>query len=160
MYEYSDIQFWLANDSDSFCLSPKLPDYLYQEDVLWSNEVSDMMHARPASYPWPRLAFQPPYFFSRNILKQLLDAAPTVACEPQTPFIDWCMMAWSIAGKVPHKNFRDGISCPSTDGHSLSVMRDHVRAQGKIFIHSVKSNQVRRILGTDREYYKRVHKIK
>jgi hypothetical protein len=159
LLEYSDFQYFLANDADSFCLSPEIPKYLYGEDVLWSNEVSDMMHHRPDNYTWPRLAFQPPYFFSRNILQQLVDIAPTVACDPQTPFIDWCMMAWSIAGKIPHKNFTDGISCPSVDSHSLGVMRDHVRTQGKVMVHSVKQNQVKMMLMADRNYYRRTHKV-
>lgn len=155
MLEYPH-EFFLANDSDSFCLSPKIPDYVYEEpDVLWSNEVSDMMHKRPDTYALPRLAFQPPYFFSRSVLERLLSVADDNIPDPQTPFIDHYMMQLAVASECPHKNYRDGISCPSTDPHSLSVMRDHVRNHGKIMVHSVKDNRVRKFLGADRDLYLR-----
>ena len=131
-------EWYLANDSDSLCLSPKLPDYLYErKGILWSNEVSDMMHVRPANYGWPRLAFQPPYFFSREVIERLLSV--NVAPEPQTPFIDWWMMAVCVKAGVPHRNYPDGMSCPTNDRHSLGVMSDAVANRGAIFVHSIKT---------------------
>lgn len=131
---------YLVHDSDSVCLSPKLPDYVYKKDVLWSNEVSDMMHSRPEpDYKYPRLAFQPPYFMSRNVIQALVAVADKVKANPTTPFIDWCMMAWASEAGVPHESFPDGISCPSSDAHSLNVMTNAVQRHGKIFIHSIKT---------------------
>jgi hypothetical protein len=149
---------FLCNDSDSFCLSPKLPEYLYKEDVLWSNEVSDLCHKRPVEYPLPRLAFQPPYFLSRNILEKLIAAAPAVEIEGiQTPFIDWFFMAVAVKGNIPHNNFRDGMSCCTRSPHGLRVMTDMVWRHGKIFVHSVKSGPVRRQLQFARKQYTNRH---
>lgn len=143
--------FFLMNDSDSFCLSPEIPKYLYDEpEVLWSNEVSDMMHQRKPEYTWPRLAFQPPYFASRKVLERLIEIAPTVECEPQTPFIDWCMMAWAIASECPHKNFRDGASYPTFNyPPGQDVMRRVVRNEGKIMVHSIKDARTLHALAQD-----------
>jgi hypothetical protein len=149
--------WFLANDSDSMCLSPLIPQYLYKEpDVLWSNEVSDMMHNRPAGYKWPRLAFQPPYFMSRRVIEQLLTVADSVECEPQTPFIDWVMMAWAIASGCAHKNFHDGASYPTRNSpEGLHVMRGVVRNRGKVMVHSIKDARVLRWLVQDRTMYLR-----
>lgn len=153
MLEYP-FEYFLANDSDSYCLAPQIPKYLFEEDVLWSNEVSDMMHHRDMTkYKWPRLAFQPPYFMSRSIVERLVEAAPTVECDPQTPFIDWCMMSWAIAGDIPHKNFRDGISCPSTTSDGFNLMRRMVRIEGKVMVHSVKHHAVLHRLQEERKFF-------
>lgn len=147
--------WFLANDSDSVCLSPKIPDYLYQEpEVLWSNKVSDMMHVRPAGYSWPRFALQPPYFMARRVVERILSVADDVACEPQTPFIDWVMMAWAVASGCPNNNFRDGASYPTRNSpEGLHVMRTAVREHGKIFVHSIKDRLVLDRLIRDRGDY-------
>jgi hypothetical protein len=140
-------EYFLANDADSFVVTPVIPRYVYQEDVLWSNEVSDMCHKRPDSYKLPRLACQPPYFFSRRILERMVAAAETFNFEGhQTPFIDWLMMALPESAGIPHKGFRDGVSCPSTDAHSRNVMLNAVLREGRVFVHSVKSAQVYRMM--------------
>lgn len=152
----------LAHDSDSVCVDPKIPDYLYQDkDVLWSNEVSDMMHNRPdPAYPWPRLAFQPPYFMHRSVIEKLLTVADEVRAEPQTPFIDWCMMAWAIAAKVPHKNFPDGVSCPTARYvPGQQAMADGVRNRGATMLHSIKTADVLYQMVSHRIDYKRANKI-
>lgn len=134
-------EWFLLNDSDSFCISPEIPEYLYKErGVLWSNEVSDAMHTRPPGYAYPQLAFQPPYFCSRQVLEILTDV--DVTPDPKTPFIDWVMMAWSIATNCPHKNYRDGLSCPTSDNHTSSVMASHVLNHGKVMLHSIKTARV------------------
>lgn len=154
MLEYP-FDFFLANDSDSVCLSPVLPSYLYAEpEVLWSNEVSDMMHVRPPGYTWPRLAFQPPYFMSRRVIERLLRVIDRVYTDAQTPFIDWAMMAWAIASGCPHNNYRDGASYPTTNSpEGFDVMRRVVRSQGKIFLHSIKEKRVLDALINDRHSY-------
>jgi hypothetical protein len=146
---------FLVNDSDSVCLSPRIPDYVYKKDVLWSNEVDDSFHQRPeADYKFPRLAFQPPYFMSRNVIQGLLSVADRVKANPTTPFIDWCMMAWAVEGGVPHASYPDGISCPSSDNHSLNVMWNAVARNGKIFVHSIKTLPVLASIGQARVRYK------
>ncbi len=133
-------EWFLANDSDSLCISPKLPEYLYEDpEILWSNEVSDLMHQRQPSYQWPRLAFQPPYFFSRSVLEAMLRTQRTFLTDQQTPFIDWLMMAIAIAGNIKHQNFPHGVSCPSSDYNTRRYMCDRVANHGAVMIHSIKT---------------------
>jgi hypothetical protein len=136
-------EFFLANDSDSVCISPKIPDYLYSEpDVLWSNVVSDMMHDRSddPGYKYPRLAFQPPYFMSRRVIERLLTVAATTRANPRTPFIDWCMMAWAFDAGVVGKNFLDGVSVPTNQGYApgINAMKDAIENRGAVMLHSIK----------------------
>jgi hypothetical protein len=153
-------QHFLINDSDSVVLVPQLPKYLYQEpDVVWSNVVSDEMHPREEGYPYPRLAFQPPYFLSRKTIQALIDVAPTVEVNPRTPFIDWCMMSWSVRAKLDYKGFPDGASCGTSHGEGLELMSNLVRHHGRTFIHSVKDGRVLHRLAWDRMAYKKKFRI-
>lgn len=156
MLEYP-FDWFLCNDSDSVCISPEIPPYLYEERVLWSNEVSDEMHPRQPGYRWPRLAFQPPYFMPREIVQRLVEVAPTVPVDPQTPFIDWCMMSWAIAGGIPHKNFPHGISCPTSDHHSLGTMANYVANHGRVMCHSIKTPRALHHIISCRMQYNRTH---
>lgn len=152
--------FYLMNDSDSVVLNSKLPDYLYAEPgVLWSNEVSDEMHIRSADYKFPRLAFQPPYFMSRAVLEKIIAVAPSVPTDPQTPFIDWCMMAWSVSAGIPHKNFVEGVSCPSCTPPTLGLMTELVRNHGRYFVHSIKDINVLLQIARARYEFKRTHNL-
>lgn len=157
-------QSWiLANDSDSVCVDPKIPDYLYQDtNKMWSNEVADMMHDRSddPGYALPRLAFQPPYFAHRSVWAKLLTVADNIKANPRTPFIDWCMMAWSVAAGIPHESFRDGVSCP-TANYSLGqqAMIDGVRNHGATMLHSIKTADVLYRAVSDRIEFKRANKI-
>lgn len=163
LLEAGPYQWFLMNDSDSVCLSPKLPDYLYgATGVLWSNIVSDEMHPREPGYPYPRLAFQPPYFASRDVLEKLVAIAPHVEANPRTPFIDWCMMAWAVRAGVPFKSFPDGMSVPTNEDNraSCQCMSEGVQLYGKIFLHSVKRREMILRVAYDRLRYKRVNKIK
>lgn len=152
--------FFLVHDSDSVCLSPRIPDYLYHTDCLWSNQVSDLCHQRPDTYTLPRLAFQPPYFMTRRVIQGLIDAAPQVPTEQQTPFIDWCLMAWCMKAGLPSQTFPDGVSCPSWTPESLAAMSNAVRNEGRIFVHSIKHLDVLRKIAFDRVHYKRSHGIR
>jgi hypothetical protein len=153
--------WFLMNDSDSVCLSPELPRYLYDEDVFWSNVVSDEMHDRSGTpgYKWPRLAFQPPYFCSRKILEQLVAIGPKYKADPQTPFIDHCLMMWSIAGNIPYKNFPNGCSCPTRDyEQGMKHMSDMVRFHGSIMLHSIKNAEALSRMAWSRVEWKRLQK--
>jgi hypothetical protein len=135
-------QWFLANDADSVVLKVDLPQYLYEEkDVMWSNIVSDAMHDhhRPPGYPWPHLAFQPPYFFSRHVLEKIVAVGPSVPGDPGTPFIDWVMMAWTVAAGMKYKSFPEGVSCPTIpDTEHLRNMVTLVETGDKYFLHAIK----------------------
>ncbi len=150
-------QWFLMNDSDSVVLSPKLPAYLYEKpDRLWSNVVSDAMHdsKRAPDYKYPHLAFQPPYFCSREVLAKLVLTAPHVPCDPNTPFIDWFFMAVAVEAGVPYESFREGVSCPSTTPETKNAMANAVD-NGAIFCHSIKQFEVVREMGGRRLMFKR-----
>lgn len=144
--------YFLRNDSDSFCICPDIPEYLYEEDAFYSNVVSDAMHQRLTSYKFPRLAFQPPYFFSRRILQRMV-SLPDIAVDQTTPFPDWFFMAACVAGGIPYKNFRDGFSCCTRNSHGLQVMSDMVGRHGKVMLHSIKSESVMKQLLHFRKRY-------
>lgn len=177
-----DADWYLANDADSCLLSPGLPDYILRRpDVLWSNKVPDDIHVRPAHYPLPRFALQPPYVFSRAVLNKLLSRGQfpiddtklygSYQGKPwtQTPYIDWYMMALAHYTDVPTERFEDGASCPTSEcdvaasvrgerklgphHQGYGTMRDLVRNKGIRFIHSVKVKDVFDDLCRDRTAY-------
>jgi hypothetical protein len=115
------------------------------------------MHTRPEGYPWPQLAFQPPYFFSREVIEKIISV--DVPADPKTPFIDWWMMAVAIAAKIPYACFRDGMSCPTSDMNSLNVMSDAVTNRGAIFVHSIKTPRaLSQVVGCRRYHVRKYQK--
>lgn len=145
LLEYPETYF-LINDSDSMCLSPKIPDYLYAEpDFLWSNLIEDTMDFRQTGYypdGFPKLAFQPPYFLSRKTITDLLSvvADENIPMNPQLPFIDHYMVQLAVKANVPWRNFRDGHSSAiSGDQRARALAWDWCRRNGTVMIHSVKA---------------------
>lgn len=159
------MDWFLMNDSDSVCLSPEIPKVLYKdENTLWANVVSDGMHDRTGrpDYPFPREACQPPYFCHRKVLEKIVAVADSVPGDIQTPFIDWCMMAWPFKAGVTYRNFPSswGVSCPSTVDFSLRAMLAAISRNGAIFIHSIKTFQVFQQIGWARVEWKRRNRVK
>lgn len=160
-------EFYLFHDADSVCLSPTIPQYLYDEpDVFWSNEVRDT-NTSPSMLP--KLAFQPPYFFSQRVLRALLRTSATPAqsftvltaqgtMPLPTECIDHFMLQLVYAAGLQHRSFPDGSSWETTSEIGLTQMSEHVRALGKIFIHQVKSRPVLDRLMADRGIYLGTHK--
>jgi len=138
-------KYFLINDSDSMCLSPKIPAYLYMEDILWSNLVVDNMEFRQKGYypdGFPKLAFQPPYFMSRNVIATLLACVEgdNITANPMLAFIDHYMVQLAVKANQLWAGFIDGVSYPiSGDRNSARVAWDAVRHRGVVMIHSVKS---------------------
>jgi hypothetical protein len=101
-------RWFLLNDADSFCLSPKIPPYLYSAgDTVFSNEATD---PRAPHSPYPSLALQPPYFVTRSAIEQMLAVADRITADEITPFIDWYMLALVSEAGLPHESFPDGTS--------------------------------------------------
>lgn len=156
-------KWFLFHDADSVCLTPKIPQYLYETPgVLWSNEVLD---TNPSPSLLPKIALQPPYFFDRNVLRSMVRHAATPALSFTAPSpegwpmptptdcIDHWMLQVICATGMPHRSFIDGASFETTSDHGFSVMRQHVGRMGKVFIHQVKHKHVLDQLITDRRYY-------
>lgn len=157
LLEYPE-NFFLIHDSDSVCLSPQIPEYLYAEDVLWSNLVVDNIPGREHGYyvgGFPRLAFQPPYFVSRKVLERLVAsvAGGNLVANPTLPFIDHYMVQLAVHAGVPWKNFRDGITGPISSDHNSFVAAWNAVQRGAVMIHSVKAPEFWRPLMQARQHY-------
>jgi hypothetical protein len=155
-------EYFLVHDADSVCLSPALPDYLYQEpDILWSNLVIDPIPEHQAAYPkdFPHIAFQPPYFLSRKTIGGLLSGGTEkIVANPTMPFVDHYMVQIALWSRWPYKGFPDGISCPfSSHAPSRQLVFEAVRERGIIFIHSVKDEPGMKRLFRERQKYLRTH---
>lgn len=131
-------KFFLMNDSDSVCLIPKLPRYLYETPtIMWSNEVRE---PRPHISPYPKIACQPPYFMTRETMAKLVAVPPEKwAAHPITPFIDYQMLVLPEESDVLHMNFPDGQSNGTGDSHGQHYMALKIAQEKKVFVHSIKS---------------------
>lgn len=156
-------QHFLIHDSDSVCLSPDIPRYLYEEpDLVWSNLVNDDIPEHQEAYPdgFPHIAMQPPYFLSRKTIEALVSVAGGIVANPTMPFIDHYYVQLAVASGLSYRGFPDGASC-STD-LSLpcgeQILSKLVREDGHVFLHSIKRREVlSRLLG-DRQEYLRTRK--
>lgn len=160
-------QHFLFNDSDSFCLSPEIPKYLYDHpDTLWSNEVPD---TNPAPSYLPKIACQPPYWLSRNSIVGLLKASEKLPVsyytEPKNPegwplpfpteCIDHYHLQLTCGSGFPHESFLTGASFETASEHGFATMRNLVRNHGRVMVHSVKTPQVCGALLEDHREYVR-----
>lgn len=150
-----DFDWFFMNDSDSFCFTPPLPDYLFEdENIIWGNKVDDFRKPGATwtdangSITWPDdyhagheiCALQPPYFLSRKALQKMVEAddenVKLPAC-PICPFIDWYMVVCADAAGVEHRRFQNCVSCETETEMGLRLVGDKVR-EGATFIHAVK----------------------
>lgn len=101
-YEFP-FAYYLLNDADSFCVSPEIPKFLYEQSdgIVWSGEVTD---PRPHASPYPKIAMQPPYFLSRESLRRMLAVADKVKAHPITPYIDHYMLQLTCEAGLQHKS--------------------------------------------------------
>lgn len=149
--------YFLLNDSDSFCLSPNIPEHLYNysSDTIWSNEV---VEPRPHESPYPKLAFQPPYFLSKRVVKKMLTVAHKVTAHAITPYIDWWMLAVACEAGLQHRSFSELEHAPRTE---IPCMTDDpwlklefkIRYRGAKFMHPIKLQTDREMCIAAHEYY-------
>ena len=152
---------FLIHDSDSFCLTPKLPDYLYAEpDLLWSNlKINDAVATQHKFFPpgFPKIAFQPPWFFSRNTIKALLSAVNDVTPNPNMLFIDYWLVQLALKAEIQWKGFPGAISWPMrnpTETHHFArAAWEAVRYHGITYVHAVKTRDVCEFLMDARRLY-------
>lgn len=118
--EREPFDWFLANDSDSFCIPPRIPLYLYERpDIFWSNEVPE---PRPHASPLPKLALQPPYFFHKSSLSKMLEFAPGIVMHPITQYIDHYMLQLTHAAGVRHETFRHGKNDCTVMAHPVKTL--------------------------------------
>jgi hypothetical protein len=160
---------FLICDSDSFCLSPKLPDRFYQgPDTFWSFHHPE---GRPHTSPYPKVAYQSPMFISRANLEKLMSVdRAKVPAHPITPFQDWYLVALACESGVLCKHNEDGASYMGWNGAVGQIegefrMGPEWRGEdrmvsdvlaGTIFVHSVRHAMVlARLLQARRDYVAR-----
>lgn len=135
--------WFLMNDSDSFCLSPKIPKYLYADpDSIYSNEVGE---PRPHLSPYPKVAMQPPYWFSRKVLEKFLAVAEGIQAHPVTPYVDFYMLELAHKAEVAHKTFTAYEIPSSVPVPVKRIAREpweemfyHVGHMGRVMVHPIK----------------------
>lgn len=150
----TDFQRFLWHDSDSICLTRRLPAYLFERpDVLWCNIVRD---TNKAPSLLPKFALQPPYFATRGVLEQLLEGAKQPATSyymgadlseaDRIPVPTGCIDHWMLqvahSGGVEYLNFPDGACFETKSPVGLNTMSELVRNHGKTMIHSVKTRAI------------------
>lgn len=141
-------KWFLLNDSDSFCVTPKLPEFLYRDDnVVWSNEVDDFRKDMPEfgpqfHLPLAQIAMQPPYFLSRKALQAIVDNTENMQACPVCPFIDWWWVPACDKGHVKHARYPQCASCETVTPNGVAVMSQCVGERGASFLHSIKSRSV------------------
>lgn len=146
----NECRWFLLNDADSICLTPKLPAYLFdEEDVVWGNVVDDFR--KPGQVwddlpPWPLdyhagypgVASQPPYVMSRYAMEKMCKALVGIEVCPITPFLDWAFVKAPLDAGLKIKPFRAGVSCITTSVPGRIIVGQHITDKGAIFIHSIK----------------------
>jgi hypothetical protein len=155
--------FFLMNDADSFCLSPQLPHYLYDRDIIWCNYVEDPLgDNRPGydGYPpeFPFFAMQPPYFLSRAAMEKLIAVSGSIVPNKIMPWIDHFMLQLAFAAGITVHRFKDSIAS-DVDRYpeNLAPTLDLIRNEGRIFVHSSKSPKTwRPMIEARQEYLTRV----
>jgi len=146
----TDAEWFFLNDSDSFCLSPRFDQRLYLDrDTLWANLVQE---PRPHPSLYPKIASQPPYFFSRQACEAMrrVPAGKTIA-HPVTPYIDWLMTALASEAKLKLRSFTD-LETPCPESNRGQVFADpwdqlayRIRHMNCRFMHPIKTPEQIRI---------------
>jgi hypothetical protein len=131
--------WFLLNDSDSVCLSEDIPEYLFADTtIFWSNVLCHEEEHQDDDQP----NFNPPYFLSRQLLTQLIDAAEEL--EPGDGFLEPHDWGQAIDGFYTYlirfvldarwASFPDGAT--TWPPHKADLLRDALH--GKRMIHGVK----------------------
>jgi hypothetical protein len=147
---------FLMHESDSFCLDPKIPDYLYADPHrVWANTVDDEDAAHQAALPadCPHVSFQAPWFLSRKTIEALIAAADRVTYSPDLKYVDLYLVQLTYAAGLPWSGFLNQVCCPiaardddqnlsqwqrDTYAVGLQIGLNHAR-DGANMVHSVKN---------------------
>jgi hypothetical protein len=101
--------FFLMHESDSFCLDPTIPAYLYEEpDTVWSN------NGHSTEDHWPgfpegssKMSFQAPWFMSRKAIEAMVAVSDKVQYHPALEWVDLYLVRLTEEAGLPWKGFRD-----------------------------------------------------
>lgn len=146
--------WFLLHDSDSVCLEPELPSYLYT-DAMFYNATPTIRYldslGEPA-LPDYEFVFQPPLFVSRAGIERMLDVSTeAMAALPDFgKLIDWFFVAASRLAGLETKALPDAISRPIWAPYEIARVYAAVRTCGVTFLHSVKSREALELFVTAR----------
>jgi hypothetical protein len=140
-------KYLLLNDSDSMCLTPELPSYLYDhpDATFFSNE---------AMWQEPGAPLVPPYFFTQGALARML-AVKDEALKMRTtrgavawsdpyndsPAIDALYIELVRHAGLEFTAFPDGVHRETVHPHDLHLMIGELLERGARFVHSVKRRE-------------------
>lgn len=98
---------FLIHESDSVCLDPKIPDYLYAEpDIVWSNNGESTFDHWPGFPPGSaRMSFQAPWFFSRKTIEAMVNVAPDVPYHPNLEWVDLFLSRLTEQAGLPWRGY-------------------------------------------------------
>jgi hypothetical protein len=158
LLNHTNGKHFLINDADTFCVSREIPAGFYAEpDVLWSGEIAE---SRPHESPYPKLAFQPPYFMSVSALSRFVEASRKVITHPITPYVDWWMNAVCHEAGLRHKPFVELEHAPRNvvgDWSDLSdpwrILEYHIRHCGAVMMHPIKTKWQMELCLNARKFY-------
>jgi len=149
--------YMLLHDSDSLCLSAKIPERLYYESekTVWSNEVQE---PRPHASPYPKIAMQPPYFLTRDSIWRMLNIAGRLNVHPITPYVDWFMLALTCEAGLKHMpftHFEHPSYCdkPFEGTDPWQQLDYRIRYMGTNFVHPIKTPEQVRLCVEARKFY-------
>lgn len=159
LLEYPESWF-LLHDSDSICLEPDLPGYLYDPNTIFYNaSPTDRFLASLGEPPMDgyAFAFQPPLFCSRDAVERMLAVSDeAIASLPEfAKLIDWYFVAMTRLAGLDAKPFPDGISRPIWAPYEVARVYAMVRTRGFIFLHSVKDPDVLDVMVSARAEFNR-----
>lgn len=156
--------FFLLNDSDSFCVSAEIPAQAYAESAnsIWAGIITE---SRPHTSPYPKLALHPPYFFNRESLVKMLKVAESIKAHPVTPYVDWYMLAIACEAGLTLRAWaeleHDPKDAPVFSSNAPPEIRcwqelDYrIRYKGTRMLHPIKTPEQVAICVEARKFYER-----
>ena len=143
-----EADWYMLNESDSFCLTPSVPEYLYGDpEVVRANYANPwdwiLMHDDPE--PMRTLmthdtAMQAPWWFSRQALLRMIEVADAAwdGCPPYAKFIDWWFHHAPHLAGLRHESYGfGGVTWPITGAEGAAAIK-HCILGGAVMVHGVK----------------------
>lgn len=148
--------WFLLHDSDSVCLEPELPGYLYTDAAkVFYNATPTTRYLASLGepdLPGYEVVFQPPLFLSRGAIKWMLQVADQAVDELPDfgHMIDWYFVAMTRLAGLNVEALPNAISRPIWAPYEIARVYAAVRTCGVTFLHSVKTKEALELFVTAR----------
>lgn len=160
-----DFEYFLINDSDSFVVSSEIPKAWYEparEGFVWVNRVED---PRTHPSPYPKFAFQPPYFIHTEVMEDLICVSSRCPAHPITPYVDHFMVQLIYEAGMGHKPFTEAEHVPlsraifnGTD--PWKTLEYRIKYCGTVAMHPIKTPLQAKICERARHFYEEQRRVK